>query len=329
MKSIFFILAVGISILGWSQSDYCLDFDGSDDYVEFSDILDLGTGDFTIEAWIYVESDAGVGLKIISKGPSSVGTPSNAGYGLRAFDPSVDDLDFHVGHSDGTVTVLTYNGLSLNEWHHVAGVRRAGNLFLYVDCVLVDSEEVPFTHNVDNDLPFTIGAIDKADLSSTNEYFNGMIDEVRIWNEARMAQDLCDWKDCTIDGPFPYLLAVYNMNEGSGTIVNDAAGSAYNGDLSGGPSWEVSTVTAGCYLNFSEDNSVTEVLTYPNPATTELMLENVSVGTTYRIMDVSGKMVQEGHMEDNSINISNIQTGRYFLHLVSPGSTATVSFIKI
>ena len=50
MNSLLIIIAVLISALPLNAQNYCLDFDGVDDYIGFSNSTSLA-GDYTIEAW--------------------------------------------------------------------------------------------------------------------------------------------------------------------------------------------------------------------------------------------------------------------------------------
>ena len=82
-----------------AQTDHCLTFNGSNDYVYVGNVNNLGTSDFTIESWVYINSTIGNGNKIINKGITSVGVPSNAGYALRASKTAPDEIEFQIGNA--------------------------------------------------------------------------------------------------------------------------------------------------------------------------------------------------------------------------------------
>ncbi|MCB9296699.1 MAG: T9SS type A sorting domain-containing protein [Lewinellaceae bacterium] len=286
-QSALLILFGLLALPSFSQTDNCLDFDGLNDYVYIGDVNDLGTSDFTIEAWIYIENadPVGNGNKIINKGLTSVGTPTNAGYALRANKTTPDELEFHIGHSDGSVVRARYYGISTNTWYHVAGVRSDKNLYLYLNGELVATNTTPIVFNVDTNIPLVIGAIHKGGLSSINEFMNGKIDEVRIWNRALCAEEIGLYSSCAITTPKPNLIAVYNFNQNSGLTATDASGNNNNGTLTNGPVWKSSPVAPdNCDdildEGFDLDNDgITYCLdncpTTPNPTQSDLDLDGL------------------------------------------------------
>lgn len=73
-----------------------------------------------------------------------------------------------------------------------------------------------------------------------NEHFNGMIDEVRIWNVARTRCQINTYKNCEIPSNAPGLLVNYHFNQGIAngnntavTTLTDATSSAITGTLAG------------------------------------------------------------------------------------------------
>lgn len=94
-----------------------LKLSGDSDYLAFPDVQ-LGSGDFTLECWVYLRS-APTGYAALM-----IGTGGSGGvylYGSR--------LIFYPINTSNTET------LSLNAWHHVAAVRSADKLYLYIDGV--------------------------------------------------------------------------------------------------------------------------------------------------------------------------------------------------
>ena len=74
--------------------------------------------------------------------------------------------------------------------------------------------------------------------ANSGEYFNGLIDEVRVWNVARTAAQLNTAKGAHLLRNPAGLVAYYRFSEGSGTATADANGVGANaGTLTGGASW--------------------------------------------------------------------------------------------
>lgn len=269
-------------------TENCLHFDGVNDYIRFGDVNDLGTSDFTIEAWVYLDGNGSNGSKIINKGLTTAGTPSNAGYGLRVHYGTSDLVQFSVGSSAGTVTTVStvisgFNG----SWHHIAGVRQGTTLSLYIDCQLINTATTSSVYNVNTSVPFAIGALVR-NASSIDEYTEGKIDEVRIWNVARSHGDICKYSQeyfCSIPNG---LLAYYHMNENTAngtntglTTVTDFAGSnngtATNFSMIG----STSNWTNGYYLA-DPDPSVLDPSIF---VSSETLFANVTTYSSYQWND--------------------------------------------
>ena len=84
-----------------------------------------------------------------------------------------------------------YGSRNVNDgqWHHVAGVYDGANMFLYVDGTLDVSQ--PATGSIaQNSAPLRIGANASDGEDGTGYYFNGLIDEVSIYNRALTASEI-------------------------------------------------------------------------------------------------------------------------------------------
>ncbi|MCL4300137.1 MAG: hypothetical protein KJ077_30670 [Anaerolineae bacterium] len=193
-----------------------LDFDGSNDYVTIADAdsLDL-TSNYTLEAWIYPNS-FGYLEGIISK----YHTNNANGYTLRVTASGGIDFD-QMSTAGGLLTP--------NQWYHIAAVNSGGTRSLYINGLPVTLSGTPITVGANNN-PVRIGQ----DFGTTGpaRYFDGLIDEARIWNTARTAADIGDNMYRELSGAESGLVAYYNLNEsGSSTTANDLAGSDHNGAL--------------------------------------------------------------------------------------------------
>jgi hypothetical protein len=59
---------------GTSFSDGVFEFDGTDDYIDFGDVQDMGTNDWTVEAWVSLSGDNTGYDWLISKAFANVGS---------------------------------------------------------------------------------------------------------------------------------------------------------------------------------------------------------------------------------------------------------------
>ncbi len=115
-----------------------------------------------------------------------------------------------------------------NTWYHVAMVIEPNN-----NCYVYQNGEVvvSFTTSVLplTDGKFTIGC--DWDGGSTNEYFYGMMDEVRVWNYPRSQQDLLNNMHYTV-APVEYgLVANYSFDNYSGSTLYDLTANSYHGTM--------------------------------------------------------------------------------------------------
>jgi hypothetical protein len=164
-----------------------IQFDGIDDKLVVSGSSDVSFGsteDFSLEAWIYSTSD-GSSRVILDNRDNTTG-----GYVLM-LDPA-NNLEFRVVGTNLTssVSVLSDTAVSVNEWTHVAVTAdRDGNATLYINGVDVGSESIAGDDgtNISGDL--FIGH-DSENVSSIENPFEGMIDEVRIWGDVRTASEI-------------------------------------------------------------------------------------------------------------------------------------------
>lgn len=151
--------------------------DGTDAYlsIQATSDLDLSTGDFTIEAWIYQTAYKSANKQIFNKdGQFGVSDPQY----MLAINSSNYLLGF-LGDGTGAtydgITFIGANQITLNQWHHVAMVVEGGACRAYLNGVLQwDSITVPMT---EGGRPLLIGY--QEGYSNTN-CFPGYIDEVRI-----------------------------------------------------------------------------------------------------------------------------------------------------
>src|SRR5438128_8978254 len=67
-------------------------------------------------------------------------------------------------------------------------------------------------------------------------FFNGVLDEARVWNFARTQAEIDATKDIEVLSASG-LIGRWGMNEGSGTSVADSSGSGINGTAMNGPVW--------------------------------------------------------------------------------------------
>jgi hypothetical protein len=146
-------------------------FDGSSSGLAFYanlQNLQFSTGDFTIECWVNKTAngtnayDAVVGL----------GSTVNATQGWYLEVSTSRGIYFVINNTSVSYATWVNDGL----WHHIAVTRSSGTVYIFKDGVLLTSGSLSTT------VPTTATAARVGNYynGSTNYYFNGYIDELRI-----------------------------------------------------------------------------------------------------------------------------------------------------
>jgi len=141
-------------------------FDGTGDYLirPYSDLLNINSGDFTIEAWVYPTANktfSTVAAMWVTAQQSWIFNINNgvAGFAWQANSVSVNFLE------SGSV--------SLNTWSHVAVTRQSNTFRLFVNGTQTASAT---SSNNSQTTAFSVGSYD----SGANGNFAGYIDDLRI-----------------------------------------------------------------------------------------------------------------------------------------------------
>jgi hypothetical protein len=215
-------------------------FDGSDDYIDMENRLNLNPLEFTISAWIKRDTGA-VNGSIISKRDALF----TQGYDLKINNAGKLQMVWKK-RADQSLTSITT--IPENEWHHVAAIYNGITLSLYIDGVLDRSANLSGPLNTSES--FYIGA---GGNQTPNSFFRGNIDEVRLWNGALSVDQLRFIMNQEIENnvsfvsgktlpinitknevaniPWNRLDAYYPMSEYTYTNIVDASGNGNIGTL--------------------------------------------------------------------------------------------------
>ena len=154
-------------------------FDGTGDYATLSNSSDnnFGSGDWTIEGWLYLTANAGTGNDEFAVA-SKWGDGSTRSWLARIANGN--KLTFWYINNSGTQVELTPDTrvLSLNTWYHVAWVKNS-NLKVYIDGVGSTLTASDFQIRNGTDL------IQLSGRASGDNMYQGYIDDFRISSTAR------------------------------------------------------------------------------------------------------------------------------------------------
>ncbi|AQT67157.1 Alpha-amylase/pullulanase [Anaerohalosphaera lusitana] len=237
-----------------------LSFDGVDD------VVNLGTGpslsgqtDFTVSAWVKTTATA-AGVIVQQR---------NGGFN--------GEYVFNMG-SDGTLGFMIYGNSAYQfsfsstatvndgEWHHVVAVRDGTDGYIYVDA------GTPATASgTVRDLASNIGVGIGADIRDNNRYFNGLMDDVRIYDKALSSSEITDLHDAFTGGGDttpPAAPTGLGATAGDGSVSLDwadnseqdlASYTVYRSTTSGSG---YSSIAQGVSTSDYTDNTVTNDTTY-------------------------------------------------------------------
>ena len=160
-------------------------FDGSGDYAQLSARLHLRSSDFTIETWIYQDTNAGSGASSHTIYSDWINANNDKSIILRITDSSGQKVQL-LYSTDGTTNSIytSTSSISNSTWTHVAVCKDSTSLRLYIDGVEEIWENNPaFTLNPNAGTigPFIGGHYDTS-LTSYGYFFDGYIQDFRITN---------------------------------------------------------------------------------------------------------------------------------------------------
>ncbi len=187
----------------------------------------LNTGDkLTMEVWIRAHIST-LNQKIVGKMFSEANNYDN-GYVMGVELSSVYSEIFNPSKNE-TYRPATGGPMPFDSaWVHIATTfSSTGYLKAYINGIETDALPI-FTENpiTPNDRPLIIG------LAPWDEYsweYTGNIEEVRIWNTERSAQEINDYMYKELNGDEEGLVAYYNFNDAVDSLVTDNSINENNG----------------------------------------------------------------------------------------------------
>jgi hypothetical protein len=141
-----------------------------------------------------------------------------------------------VSLQNGSVSFTLESGnMSANARHHLAVTMRSSDnqMTIHIDGVQRAQGVLSVDSANGNSEPIRIGR----NGGSSGDYWNGKVDDVRIWNVARTASEISANDQAELSSVPAGLVANWKLNEGAGTSAADSAGTARNATLSTGATW--------------------------------------------------------------------------------------------
>lgn len=249
------VMAQSFDEKGSEAGGYALEFDGENDYILLSEVIDIGSTSSTVSMWVKVP--------VVGEGDLTADERVGILLGIGRYSPK-PNANWEI-NSNGQIRIhwneaeIDFPGssdLRDGKWHHIAFVRDIDNDSLkgYVDGV-VEIDENDAGTNLEFDEAFYVGWDHRQkDVNPNNDHrFHGLIDELQIWDIARtQAQIIADYKT-GITNPFnnSNLKLYLRMNNGVGTTVFDHSSNMVHSPITGATwvdqssSWSTTLGTEG------------------------------------------------------------------------------------
>ncbi len=215
--------------------DSALELGGNSSYVEIVNSTSLNSinHQVTVSVWIKATDFPNIYIPIIYKGDKRNPMLSNRSYvmflrsdGVIQFASSPD------GQQEKKIFTPT-NAITLNKWHHVAGVVDTTKNVIKV---FVDGNEVGFrdygnSRSIhESRLPLRIGGSHEDDLD-THATFIGQIDEVSVWNVALTEQQIRTYMHERLTGDERGLVGYWKFDEAIDGTITDITPNENDGRL--------------------------------------------------------------------------------------------------
>jgi hypothetical protein len=299
---------------GVANSAY--DFDGVDDWILIEDHPSLRLEKGTVSAFVKYSSQN----KMLLIAKQDLQNPfeyiSNYAieindYGNNLIGPRILGMYAENCISNPTNwTILTSNNdLSNNEWHYVTSVYDSSEIKLYIDGNFIESilTESPFMNGCDstelllgrgwNDFPL---------------WYDGAIDDIGIWNRALSADEVQQ---------------LYTLNACTFTVYDTVTVTQTVYDTVTTYTSVTDTLIINTLITSVEPAQENTFLVYPNPASTQITINNGNVGIlggyTMRITNSAGQEVYNQNITqaEVTLDLSNWGgNGLYILYINDPSN---------
>lgn len=237
-----------------------LHFDGTNDYVDIpSSAANSLTNTWTLEGWFKPDALPATWQALIAK--DEIPWPAS----LWLNGPNVE---IWFGAS-GTASLVSVQTLNVGEWVHLAATFDHGDMRLYINGVL-DNQVAYVGATPTSPTPYHLG------YGETTYYYQGEMDEVRIWNRPRNLNEIQSTLTCELDGDECNLVHYFNFNNPAAfpgqanptqVVAGDSAltanGTLVNFALTGNTSnWVLQSDSVGDNCSLLGDNVLPIVLPF-------------------------------------------------------------------
>lgn len=320
-----------ISFSGFSQTN-ALNFQSSEsNLVSIPDNATFDfSGGFTMEAWVKPS------VFTTSRTIFSQYSSGQRAFAIITKDTGAVEITISTNGSD-EVYYITANSLALDTWQHIALTYDNASIQFYINGIeagingSITGTLTGAMHN--STAPIQLGS------RSSAIFYEGDMDEVRIWTRALTTTEVNDQKNVEIPSSTTGLVAYYKMDQGTAggdntaiTTLTDSGANGLNGTLTNFTrTGVISNFVEGIHVSsLSVDESIFKANeipgVYPNPINNGII--NIKISNTllannqklnYKIYNTVGRTIKEGVLTDasNQISVDYLVSGIYMIKISS------------
>jgi hypothetical protein len=193
-----------------------LELDGLNDYLDIQNGFTFPNNSFTLEFWMKNLNSSSGNQTLVNQG----------GAGESAFDVTLNSSG-NVEVTFGNATETSSWAITDNDWHHITiTFDKTARLLGITDrkgSAKLNSVNTNFNYRSDYAVAGKTYFGAKNITGSISDYFNGYLDEIRVWSAAKQESEIDLIKDISLTGDEAGLIAYWPLNEGKDSLVSDIA----------------------------------------------------------------------------------------------------------
>ena len=258
-------------------------FNGTSQYVSASNVAFSGLTSLSLTAW-YKTTETKVEQFLIYHNSTNAN-----GFLMEMINSTFCTLSGQIGNGTTLVTVSEGGAISSNDgnWHHAAMTWDGTTIKIYRDGVFRNSQLLS------GSLPTTTNGVGIGQGNTAAKYFNGSIDDVRIYNRALTSGEIATLASGSIGATDSSLIAWYKFNTNKQSMIK------------GNP-----TAVA---IDSSGNNNTGTYIANPSPcnAPSALVYDKLGTGVTFNGSSQGVSSQALGQYISTTLDVSNLPSKTY------------------